>query len=294
MGFMAARRADQPARCQRERQGQRCPDARRAVTASSIVILIGFYAMGRRRRLRPRVVAFDTPDDKNVFLAVTTATSMAFFAMVGFEDSVNMAEECHEPTQDLPQDDADGPWYHRPSSTCWSSICAVGSCRSAQLDQPTRRPRRCVEVVSAGAPDFPIDKILPFISMFAVANSALINMMMASRLLYGMARQGVLPKSLAKVHCQEPDAVGGDPVHHALSSGPDRYVTQRRATTPSRSWRTTALLLLGVFAVVNVACSSCEPSDRVESVKHFRTRTGAARRCWPRALPLPRTSAVGP
>jgi APA family basic amino acid/polyamine antiporter len=40
-----------------------------------------------------RVVAFETAADKNAFLAVTTATSLAFFALVGFEDSVNMAEE---------------------------------------------------------------------------------------------------------------------------------------------------------------------------------------------------------
>ena len=48
-----------------------------------------------------RVVAFDTAADKNVFIAVTTATSLAFFAMVGFEDSVNMAEEIKDPVQDL-------------------------------------------------------------------------------------------------------------------------------------------------------------------------------------------------
>ena len=45
-----------------------------------------------------------------------------------------------------------------------------------------------------------IDTLLPFISMFAVANSALINMPMASRLLYGMARQEVLPPFLGRVH----------------------------------------------------------------------------------------------
>jgi len=56
------------------------------------------------------------------------------------------------------------------------------------------------KVVSAGLPDFPIDKVMPFIAMFAVANSALINMLMASRLLYGMARQEVLPPPLGWVH----------------------------------------------------------------------------------------------
>jgi hypothetical protein len=53
-------------------------------------------------------------------------------------------------------------------------------------------------VVAAGAPNLPIGDIFPLIAMFAVANSALINMMMASRLLYGMAKQRVLPPVLGR------------------------------------------------------------------------------------------------
>ena len=56
-----------------------------------------------------------------------------------------------------------------------------------------------LKVVQAGAPNLPVDQIFPLISMFAVANSALINMLMASRLLYGMAKQKVLPPVLGKV-----------------------------------------------------------------------------------------------
>ena len=56
-----------------------------------------------------------------------------------------------------------------------------------------------VEVVTVGATGLPIGSIMPFISMFAVANSALINMLMASRLVYGMARQRVVPPILGWV-----------------------------------------------------------------------------------------------
>ncbi len=49
------------------------------------------------------MVVFDSPGDKGVFFAVTAATSLAFFAMVGFEDSVNMAEECQDPVRDFPK-----------------------------------------------------------------------------------------------------------------------------------------------------------------------------------------------
>jgi amino acid transporter len=57
-----------------------------------LVILVGFWAIGGGDADFSRVTAFDTPGDKNVFVAITTATSLAFFAMVRFEDSVNMAE----------------------------------------------------------------------------------------------------------------------------------------------------------------------------------------------------------
>src|SRR3712207_8993876 len=43
------------------------------------------------------------------------------------------------------------------------------------------------------------DALPIFLAVFAVANTALINMLMASRLIYGMARQDVLPRPLGKV-----------------------------------------------------------------------------------------------
>ena len=42
-------------------------------------------------------------DDKGLFMAVTIATAIAFFSMVGFEDSVNMVEETENPRQVFPR-----------------------------------------------------------------------------------------------------------------------------------------------------------------------------------------------
>jgi amino acid transporter len=47
----------------------------------------------------------------------------------------------------------------------------------------------CGREVQLGAPGLPIKDILPFISMVAVSNTALISILMASRLIYGMSRQ---------------------------------------------------------------------------------------------------------
>src|SRR3546814_12161311 len=49
-----------------------------------------------------------------------------------------------------------------------------------------------LKVVEAGAPGFPLS-VFGVITMFAVGNSALINVLMASRLAYGMRRQRALP-----------------------------------------------------------------------------------------------------
>lgn len=74
------------------------------ITGLAIVILVGLWAFTSSAEVDfSRVVAFETASDKNVFLAVTTATSLAFFAMVGFEDSVNMAEETKDPVRTFPR-----------------------------------------------------------------------------------------------------------------------------------------------------------------------------------------------
>ena len=142
------------------------------------------------------MVAFDTAEDKNAFMAVTAATSLAFFAMVGFEDSVNMAEETKDPVKIFPKMLLTGLTI-AGIVYILVSIVAVALVPVGELEASDTP---LVEVVKAGAPGLPIDKILPFITMFAVSNTALINMLMASRLIYGMARQHVLPPVLGRVH----------------------------------------------------------------------------------------------
>ena len=231
------------------------------------VILIGFFAIGGGTADLSRVVAFDTPDDKNVFVAVTTATSLAFFAMVGFEDSVNMAEECHEPHRIFPRIMLSGlgvaGLIYVLVSICAVALVPVGDL--AASDTPLTL------VVERGAPGLPFYKILPFVSMFAVANSALINMMMASRLLYGMARQGVVPRQLAAVHRTNQTPWAAVLFTTALSFALIAYVSNASESAVAVLGGTTSLLLLGVFAVINVAVLVLR-RDPVER-DHFRTNT---------------------
>lgn len=237
-----------------------------------LVIFVGLWGMSQGRADLSRVVVFESSDDKSVFLAVTAATTLAFFAMVGFEDSVNMAEECQDPVRDFPRMMLTGLSV-TGAIYVLVAICAVALVPVGDLTDPDKGSA-LTQVVAAGAPGLPFDRIFPFIGIFAVANSALINMLMASRLLYGMANQRVLPSVFGKVHPFRRTPWVSIIVTTLIACGLIVYVVRAGASEQGASdvallGGTTSLLLLVVFAVVNLALVVLRRKP-VEH-RHFRT-----------------------
>ncbi|MFT4189187.1 MAG: APC family permease [Aeromicrobium sp.] len=225
------------------------------VTALCIVIGVGFWVILQGKADMGELVVFHDYDDKGLFLAVTAATSIAFFAMVGFEDAVNMVEETQDPERIFPRTMLTGLGI-AVLLYMLVAVSVVSVLTSAELRSIAESEGRALlEVVSKGSPDFPIDKVFPFLAVFAVANTALINMLMASRLIYGMARQNVLPKQLGHVlpGRQTPAVAIGFTTLLAL--GLILYVTaDPESNVVGNLSNVTAFLLLCVFAIVNVAC----------------------------------------
>ncbi len=241
------------------------------LTGLLIVIGIGFWAMSQGTVDLGRVMVFETSEDKTVFLALTSATALAFFSMVGFEDSVNMAEETTDPVRIFPRVMLTGlsitAFIYVLVSITAVAVVPVGELAESQTP--------LLEVVRQGAPGVPVDTIYPFLSMFAVANTALINMMMASRLIYGMAKHEVLPPQLGKVLPGRRSPWAAIVFTTLIAFGLIWGVTQvAEEKTVAALGGTTALLLLVVFTVVNIAAIVLRrrPVDR----EHFRA---------PRALP---------
>ena len=239
-----------------------------------LVIFIGLYAITQGNANFDRVVVFESAEGKGTFIAVATATALAFFAMVGFEDSVNMAEECKDPGRDFPKMMLTGLGVTGVIYVL-VAITAVALVPVGDLTD-TEKGQALTQVVEAGAPGLPFDTIFPFVGMFAVANSALINMLMASRLLYGMANQDVLPRAFGKVHPARRTPWVSIIFTTAIAVGLIVYVVRASGTEDGTAnvallGGTTALLLLLVFSVVNIAVLILRKDDVGHD--HFRTPT---------------------
>ncbi len=226
-----------------------------------IIIGIGAWAIAGGQGDVSRAWTFDPPSESGMVWGVVAATTLAFFAMVGFEDSVNMAEETKDPTRTFPKVlltglAITGVIYVLVSV---SAITLVPAAELGEGETPL------LKVVQAGAPAFPIS-IFGIITMFAVANSALINMLMASRLIYGMSRERVLPSLFGHVHGKRrtPDMA-------IIFTSILAVMLILFAGGVPELGGTTSLLLLCVSTIVDISVLVLR-RDRVEH-EHFRAPT---------------------
>ncbi|MFI6089019.1 APC family permease [Streptomyces sp. NPDC051218] len=233
------------------------------LTGLAIILAIGAYAVLSGDGDPSRLTDFETGGDGTGFALMTGvlgATALGFFAFVGFEDSVNMAEETKDPTRTFPRAIFIGVAV---TGTIYVLVALVSSLLvDYKVLEGSSGP--LLEVVKAGGVDFP-HKLFALIALFAVTNSALINIMMASRLCYGMANERILPRAMGRVLSRRRTPVVGIVFVSLLAIG---LVSTGEIEGLGD---TTAFLLLCVFAVVNVAVLVLR-RERVDH-EHFRTPT---------------------
>lgn len=120
---------------------------------------------------------------------------LTFFSFLGFEDMLNVAEEVKEPERNMPIAMI-GAMLIVSVIYIAVSITAVSIVPWQEL---SAAPGPLRLVIERAAPWFPAVGFT-FITIAAVANTALVNTIMGSRMLYGLSRQGLLPAVLGKVH----------------------------------------------------------------------------------------------
>jgi len=203
----------------------------------ALVIGAGAGALGELPAKLPAIWPDWTVD---AWRAVIGASVLAFFAFIGFEDIVNMAEETRDTSRVLPR----AILLTLVITTVFYLTLTTVAVLAVPLDDLSGTGAPLALIFERGGGD---PRLLSAIAMLAVINGALIQIIMASRLLYGMARLGRLPSWLARVNARThtPDAaivlVTGIVLASALLLPIDRLAGLA------------SLGVLSVFAIVNAA-----------------------------------------
>lgn len=167
---------------------------------------------------------------------------LTFFAFIGFEDTLNVAEECQDPHRTIPI----GIISAMLVATALYMAVAMVAVSVVPWRELAAASGPLAEVMHRAAPWLP-NWIYVAVTIFAVANTALLNYVTASRLAYGMARQGLLPEALGRVHPTTRTP------HVAIGALFVVLVVLMLAGNIAQLASATVLLLLAVFTCVNLA-----------------------------------------
>lgn len=134
------------------------------------------------------------PEGTGVASAVLAGAIIAYYSFVGFETSANMIEEVKQPSKMYPRA------LFAALATAGVVYVLVGLASSIALppEELAGSSGPLLAVVEASGVAIP-SWLFSLIALIAVANGALLTMIMASRLTYGMAEQGLLPRVLSRV-----------------------------------------------------------------------------------------------
>jgi amino acid transporter len=167
---------------------------------------------------------------------------LTFFSFIGFEDILNVAEEVKRPRTTLPL----GLLLALVIATTLYILVAISAVSVLPYRELSQSKAALVDVVRKAAPVIP-PLLFTAISIFAVANTALLNYVMGSRLLYGMSRQGLLPAWIGRVH------PGRRTPHVAILVLLGLVLALTLVGDIRQLADATSLLLLGAFVLVNSA-----------------------------------------
>lgn len=205
--------------------------------------------------------AFEFKEGDTPLLLVISGASLAFYALIGFEDSVNVSEE----TQAAPATFPGTLFLGLGIAGAVYLLVTVIASMAVPTETLAGSDGPLLEVVRLGP--LAVDaKVFSAIALFALVNGALINMVMASRLAYGMAEQRVIPRWFGQVHPSRRTPWAGVLLAGALAAV--LVVIGDLETLAD----TTVLLLLLAFVAVHLSVLALRrtPVDH----EHFRAWTG--------------------
>jgi len=162
------------------------------LTGLLIVIVAVAIMVGGGRGEVGRIGEF--PDGANPALAILAGAIVAYYSFVGFETSANVAEEIRNPSKVYPAA-LFGALITAGVVYALVGIASAIALPPSELSDSSGPLLAVVGATGVGVPDW----LFSAIALVAVANGALLTMIMSSRLTYGMAEHGLLPSVLSRV-----------------------------------------------------------------------------------------------
>ncbi|CAA9349979.1 MAG: Uncharacterized amino acid permease, GabP family [uncultured Nocardioidaceae bacterium] len=243
------------------------------VTGLIIVMFIGVWFIAEGKA--DFGVLADISVAGNPAIAVLAGIAFSFFAMTGFENTANVAEETIDPHRSFPRSLVGGMIV--------AGIIYVLVSMAAALTVPTKTlaesPAALLEVVERGI--LPIDTgfmstLFSVIALVAITNTTLVTVVTQPRILYGMAKEDVVPGAFAKIHATRRSPWVGllfsaVVVASLLITGTLLAEAGVGIDLVERLALVTVIFLLGIYALVIVTCLKLRGQD--EDERTFRANT---------------------
>jgi len=248
------------------------------LTGLVVVVSIGVIALVEGVG-DPAVLLQFNVEGGNPVLAVLAGVSLAFFAMTGFENAANVAEETLDPSRAFPRALIGG------MMTAGVVYVLVSIAAALAVPLSTLAGNTLLEVIRADLFFIPAAVMLVIfgiIAMIAISNTALVTVVAQSRILYGMARENIVPGIFAKIHPvrRSPYVAllfGGAIVAAllligaAIRSGQGDIPLEDRLDIVDRLATITVVFLLFIYALVIVACLKLRGTDEGPGIYRANT-----------------------
>ncbi len=190
-------------------------------------------------------------------LAIVLGAFVAFYAFIGFEDMVNIAEEVKEPKKQMKK----GVLTALAIAILlyvFTVIAALAVLTSSELAQSEAPLALVWQTVTSS--NFPV---ITIIGIIAITNGALIGIITASRIIYGLAGEGWITKSLAQVSTKSKTPTRATYLVVAI-------IAIAAVSLPLGTLaQITSFILLIVFTIVQIAALKLKRQNKLATLKYY-------------------------
>jgi amino acid transporter len=162
-----------------------------------IIMVYGIWYVAEGRADFGTLVDFQAAG--NPALAVLAGVALSFFAMTGFENTANVAEETIDPHRSFPRSLIGGMVV----AGLVYVLVSVAAALTVDTGTLAGSDAALLEVVKQGVLPLPtgfMSNLFAVIAMIAITNTTLVAVVTQPRILYGMANEDVVPGAFAKLH----------------------------------------------------------------------------------------------